>query len=439
MKFEINKTFPSPILSDFDAFLTYIETEKTTVTNANNYIAGGNLVELNAMMKSQCMEGLTNKMAQTRYPLLHIFYNIGKESELFTIDSTKKIAFLVPNKEKIAYYRSLNLSEQYLYLLKTIWVFTPPDELSFENDRHSNINVGEFLTTIKDFQANKIINTKIVFSNTNHLFGVLPFVEFFAAMGWCSIEKKLSDYSKFVYHLEKIMLTPIGAAFLEILEKKASYAAYNLEVEFPSFFLAIINSKITATEPIEEATIEEIQNFEALFNPILEEPSRMNLQIISEKEVIVGNYLIKVALKDDPKIWRTIKISSEDDFETLHLAIQSAFGFDNDHLYEFYLDNKTRNSKRTIEDPRSGGYSPFDFDENEDEDDTEEYEIETIGSEALTIGHKFAYIYDFGANWKMNLQVLEIEKDVPLAKEYSIVTVHGESPKEYEDDDDKEY
>jgi len=44
------------------------------------------------------------------------------------------------------------------------------------------------------------------------------------------------------------------------------------------------------------------------------------------------------------KCYRVIRCLPEHTFEALHLAIQEAFNFDNDHLYSFYLDGKSHSS-----------------------------------------------------------------------------------------------
>ena len=50
-----------------------------------------------------------------------------------------------------------------------------------------------------------------------------------------------------------------------------------------------------------------------------------------------------------------IEIHSSSSLETLHLAIQDALGFDNDHLYEFFIARTERSRDRVSFDDENGG------------------------------------------------------------------------------------
>ena len=53
-------------------------------------------------------------------------------------------------------------------------------------------------------------------------------------------------------------------------------------------------------------------------------------------------YQFKITLKDsDPPIWRTIQVPSTYSFYGLHVAIQDAMGWHDDHLHEFRVQTKT--------------------------------------------------------------------------------------------------
>jgi hypothetical protein len=40
------------------------------------------------------------------------------------------------------------------------------------------------------------------------------------------------------------------------------------------------------------------------------------------------------------RVWRKLELPSDFTLEDLHLAIQDAFAFDNDHLYSFFMSGK---------------------------------------------------------------------------------------------------
>ncbi|MDZ4766637.1 MAG: hypothetical protein SGI73_19030 [Chloroflexota bacterium] len=51
-------------------------------------------------------------------------------------------------------------------------------------------------------------------------------------------------------------------------------------------------------------------------------------------------YVFHVSIKGITKLWRKIELRGDQTLETLHLAIQYAFAFDNDHMYSFFMSGK---------------------------------------------------------------------------------------------------
>ena len=85
-------------------------------------------------------------------------------------------------------------------------------------------------------------------------------------------------------------------------------------------------------------------------------------------------YTFHVSLPGAGKVWRKIEIAAEQTLEQLHLSIQDAFDFDNDHLYSFFLSGKAWDKKTEYSLPEGvSPYGEFFFDE-EDVDFDEEIE-----------------------------------------------------------------
>ena len=129
--------------------------------------------------------------------------------------------------------------------------------------------------------------------------------------------------------------------------------------------------------------------------------------------MIRGNFVFKVSLG---KIWRIIAISSEDTLHGLHLAIQDAFRFDNDHLYAFYMDNR-RFSEYSFEHPYS--------------DDAPSADDAIIGNIDLVVNQQILYLFDFGDEWCFDVKLVEIQKDKPLLSEPKILESKGKAPEQY--------
>lgn len=114
---------------------------------------------------------------------------------------------------------------------------------------------------------------------------------------------------------------------------------------------------------------------------------------------------------------RTIAISSQDTLEGLHLAIQEAFGFDNDHLYAFYMDGKPH-SRQAHNDAR-GGEPPYACDA-------------TLGLLDLCLHQHILYLFDFGDCWQFEVVLTEV-RDKPHKGDARIIKRKGKAPKQYPD------
>lgn len=104
--------------------------------------------------------------------------------------------------------------------------------------------------------------------------------------------------------------------------------------------------------------------------------------------------------------------------DQLHLAIQEAFEFDNDHLYSFFMDNKR-----------------FSYDRyNSPHDEEGPFADEVVfGELGLYPGKTFLYLFDYGDEWEFKVEVEEINSNKPLPIFPNIVGKRGEAPAQYPD------
>jgi hypothetical protein len=119
----------------------------------------------------------------------------------------------------------------------------------------------------------------------------------------------------------------------------------------------------------------------------------------------------------------TIEVRDDQTLVDLHDGIQEAFGWFDDHLYSFWLDN------RFWGDDEAEYTSPIDSDDAERTADIPLVEL------ALEPGAKIAYVFDFGDEWRVRL---ELERVGPAGEEeYPRVTERvGEAPPQYPDLED---
>jgi len=114
------------------------------------------------------------------------------------------------------------------------------------------------------------------------------------------------------------------------------------------------------------------------------------------KQNMEAIYQLKLELKDSsPKIWRRIQVSGNTSFSDLHDIIQLTMGWENEHLYEFYIN----------------GFKIHDFGENFDDGSNpkERDSLDTFLDELVNLTKsKFRYVYDLGDNWEHEMEVEKI-------------------------------
>jgi hypothetical protein len=136
-------------------------------------------------------------------------------------------------------------------------------------------------------------------------------------------------------------------------------------------------------------------------------------------------YVLDAKLVGWRGVSRTIAIRGDQTLDDLHLALQDAFEWENDHLYAFWLTG------RIWDDLESQYMAPFELDP--EEKSTEE----TIDGLGLSVGQRVAYLFDFGDEWHVELKVTSIEEAEP--GEYPrILASRGDAPPQYIYEDELE-
>jgi Plasmid pRiA4b ORF-3-like protein len=142
-------------------------------------------------------------------------------------------------------------------------------------------------------------------------------------------------------------------------------------------------------------------------------------------------YRLKVTLAWEKSVWRRIEIRGDDTMHDLHFAIQHAFGWDNDHLYAFYMSNKRYDARTSYDHPELQG----------DGFRSDKYRIERVKLRPATV---FIYLFDFGDKLEHEILVEDIlPGGVEAGVEYPrIIEKHGKNLPQYShwqtDDDEDE-
>lgn len=120
---------------------------------------------------------------------------------------------------------------------------------------------------------------------------------------------------------------------------------------------------------------------------------------------------------------RVIEIGEEATLEDLHLAIQGAVAFDNDHLYEFFAGRTYRNRQIVYAEE-------FDWGEQE-----AALARLTLGEDVYPLeGLKLYYHFDFGDDWIFEIRKARKEKVREPGVAYPrVIECRGPDPVQYPD------
>lgn len=126
-----------------------------------------------------------------------------------------------------------------------------------------------------------------------------------------------------------------------------------------------------------------------------------------------GVYTFKVKYKWAKGITRTIELKSEEMLDDLHIAIQQALKWDDDHLYAFFMNGVKWDDRYSFVSP--------------DDDNGPRWTTEiAIGELGLTPNYKFLYYFDYGDSHEFEIQVVAIDPRADRGEYPRVVESEGE-------------
>lgn len=135
-------------------------------------------------------------------------------------------------------------------------------------------------------------------------------------------------------------------------------------------------------------------------------------------------YVFRAQLAGFRGVRRTVAVRGDQTLDDLHLVLQAAFDWMNDHLYAFWLTGRFWDRDALTYTPP---FEPGPFDSSTD------IGLDELG---LTAGQRIAYLFDFGDEWRVRLTLAKI---MPAdADGYPrILELRGEAPPQYPDYEDE--
>ena len=409
------------IQDDFRDFIEYISTNKVKLTGTGR-LGFKDCFNINQKLYHSITTE-HNRIPMDKFPTILFCFYVGQAAGIVRKSKEKSNTFLVVDDEAFEYFKSFNKVEQYFALLNNFWLNTQIDDLTGEERARDSVETLDLIlqeSFAKKFHPFPKKSSFTFFWNLSNVLRQL------SLLGWSEcIEDGFGDMKKTI--VSQIKYKPLGKYLIEILCKERLLFYWNKYARLAKTYY--IENNFFTGEPEKEIPEDIIEiNLAKVENEVFEAPFQEELgdvlnkiwraeQKNSSKE---GNYIFKVSLNN--KTWRRIAIASKDTFEDLHLIIQEAFDFDNDHLYAFYPSGKLY-SGVSINSPW-GQELPF-----ADEIKLSDFE--------LLKGESMLYLFDFGDHWEFSIELNDMNNEKPLKKP-KIIESKGEAPEQYPDWDDDE-
>jgi len=130
-------------------------------------------------------------------------------------------------------------------------------------------------------------------------------------------------------------------------------------------------------------------------------------------------YVFEATLVAAPEVTRTVALREEQTLDDLHELLRAEFGWDDPHLYSFWL------SGQIWDGPETEYTAPYEL-----EDSDAKSARTPIGSLGLEQGRRIAYLFDFGDQWEVELTVAGL-RDADDRAYPQVLERTGEAPPQY--------
>lgn len=381
--------------NEFEKFIKFIEREKPGLSAKKGVLGKKDSFKLNQILCHKRNVSGPN-YNQDQYPVIDLMFSLALAGRLYVKANDEKGKAVLVKTPVLESYQQLNLHEKYIYLLQTYWT-----KYDFDA-KFGRWMLASSFRNLLIIIAGAVAGQRIVKDDDNYTYLLYsegaPIFHHLKFMGFGELE--LIDGAKGSYEdsIKAFIPNEFGIYTSRFLLSKAIITINSKDIQF------------ILTDYEKEIKPEKDKNPFAIFKNMFQE--EVNRTVVAENKFDrTGVYTFKVSLSK--RLWRKINVSYKHSLDDLHIAIQEAFDFNNDHLYAFFVDG---NRPIYCADAESKGITA---------------EETTIADLALYKGQKLLYLFDFGDEWEFDVELLSIDKKSALPIKPVIVEAKGESPEQY--------
>lgn len=388
-------------INDFGKFIDFVESQRPVLSAKLGVFGKKDSFSLNMLTENKKSVNGPN-YNQDQYPAINLMFDLALLGKLYYKANDEKGKSALIKTPRLEAYLALTEPEKYVFLLETYWT-----KYEFEEKYHRWLLIWSFYNFLFDIAESKPGSeiTKDAKLGTERMFceGAL-FLHHLCFFGMGKIEE--IDGAKGTYEdsIRSFISNSLGVRVSEYLLSEALilWNRSDLSLVMKDYKKAVKKKNDKAFD---------------VFRHIL--PGGIVVNTIENIKDADRNgvYSFKVSLSKI--LWRKVNLSVNHTLGDLHMIIQKAFEFDNDHLYAFYIGGSRRTGKPIYcADVEDGGAV------------AEETTIEELG---LFKGQKLVYLFDFGDKWEFSVDLEGIDKEGPLPLRPVIIEVKGKAPEQYGD------
>jgi hypothetical protein len=416
-------------VNDFMKFCHFIDEKNPTLSARKGALGKNALFEINSLIENR-RDVTAPNYQQESYPVINLMFVLALNGELYQKKGNEKGKVYLTATERKNEFDDLNAFEKYAFLLDIFWTRYDLNELT----RWERTTVDQVVQTIAGSDPGKKLK-KGAFSGRKDYDPLFSYatviIQYFSYFGLCTYSPIVTDkpLSKYDDSIQAVIPTEFGVSLCKILSEEI-FAYWNIPFNKKFYFdenfvPGIPLSGIYFGNEEERIKVENLHNQrkKAGYIPLFKYLAgafplgTLNNTVTTEvNRAVKGNFIFKVSLGS--KIWRKIRLSSNHTLNDLHLIIQEAFHFDNDHLYTFFMDAR-RYSDNAYNSPWNSE-SPY-------------ADEAIIGKLLLYQGKKILYLFDYGDSWEFDVQLLKINEDERPVERPEIIEIKGEAPPQYDD------
>ena len=396
------------ICRDFALFCDYIIKNKVKVAKRTGNIGKQNCFELNMLFHVK-EEVEKPSYLQNRYPIINFFYFIAVRYKILEINSAGTVLQQGTNYQCFC---EASIWEQYLLFLAVFLfdgTFAGREEPGY-TDRVVEMwedYVDGFMEWVD--RKKPCVGTQYQLSRDNrefHYFRCMDFIvpylrelRLIKVWQWPDDEKRGREYR---WEIEGL---PLLAMVSDLYENTDIDEDEDADTDVDAQMIADMDDIVH-------------YGYKAYFDRLMQgQKSSSLLRLFGDENAQNQERMIdlEVSVRHTDCI-RIIRMNQEDFLYDLHLLIQEAVEFDNDHLFEFSIGSGMMRKTYTL---------------SETMNSNRQLTVESTRLKDLELckGQKFTYLFDFGDMWWFDIKILEIRESA--AEESRVIKALNNAPVQY--------